>query len=79
MYDADVDPANARAIAILERCRESPREMGPVRLSEAYLRAVERLEALPENLPSADKTWVERSRREFREYFARVRPAPSAP
>ena len=41
------------------------REGGAVRLSPAYLRAVERLEELPENRPLSDKTWVEMTLREY--------------
>jgi hypothetical protein len=79
VYDAVVDPANARAIAILERFRRSHSDRGPVQLRQEYLQAVERLEALSENRAGVDKSWVERSRRDFREYLARVqRRRPSS-
>lgn len=53
-----------------------PRPSGPVALSGAYLRAIERWEALPENAPGSDKTWVHRSDRSARETFARARLVP---
>jgi DNA-binding SARP family transcriptional activator len=71
-----MDPADANALGILETLRRLPRETHPVELDAAYLRAVERLEALPTNRSGTDKSWVEDSRREFREYFARARRAP---
>ncbi len=45
------------ARAILDALRQPP-GTAPVTLSEAYLRAVERAEALPANRNGADKTWV---------------------
>lgn len=59
-------------VRILEPFRNMRIETGPVPLSGEYLRMVEEVESAPENRPGADKTWVERARREFREYFARV-------
>lgn len=47
-------------------------ESGPVTLSAEYLAAVERVEALPQNRPGADKGWVERSLRAFREHYGRT-------
>jgi hypothetical protein len=41
-------------------------------LSAEYLLAIARCEALPENQSGRDKTWVERSRRQFREHYARA-------
>ena len=79
VYDADVEPVDARVIALLEALERAAPDPGPVPLSEDYLRAVERAEALPGNRAGMDKSWVERSRREFRDYFTRVqrvRPAP---
>ncbi len=40
---------------------------GPVTLGPAYLAAVARLEALPENRDGADKSWVLRAMRLARE------------
>ena len=76
MYHRSVDPADANALNILETFRRLPRETHPVKLDAVYLRAVERLESLPNNCSGADKSWVEHSRREFQEYFARAQRAP---
>jgi hypothetical protein len=75
-YHRFVDPAYANALGILETFRRLPRERHPVVLDAVYLRAVERLEELPSNCSGADKSWVEESRREFRDYFARAQRAP---
>jgi hypothetical protein len=48
-------------------------ESGPARLSREYLRAIARCEALPENQTGCDKTWVERTRRQFRDHFVRAK------
>jgi len=39
----------------------------PIRLGAAYLRAIAKLEALPQNQSGADKSWVERTIRSWRE------------
>ena len=39
----------------------------PIRLDAAYLRGIAKLEALPENQSGADKGWVERAIRSWRE------------
>jgi hypothetical protein len=44
----------------------------PIALSAAYLRAVDKLEALRENRSGADKTWVEHALRSWREHYARA-------
>jgi len=68
------DPGAERALRILDEIRRTvPLETRPVVLSPEYLRAVEQVEALPENQDGADKTWVERAQREFREHYARAR------
>ena len=46
------------ARAILDAAARWRPETAPVTLSEEYLRAVERVEALPSNRSGADKTWV---------------------
>jgi hypothetical protein len=43
---------------LLEVYARTPRQTGPVVLPDAYLRAVERVEALPDNASGADKGWV---------------------
>jgi hypothetical protein len=42
---------------------------GPVPLRAVYLAAIDRVERLPQNQSGADKTWMERARREFVEHF----------
>jgi hypothetical protein len=37
-----------------------------------YLRAVKRLEALPQNQSGAYKTWVERAMRSWQEHYTRA-------
>jgi hypothetical protein len=44
-------------------------------LDDAYLKAVDKLESLPANRSGADKTWVERALRAWREHYARAVPA----
>ena len=48
------------------------RHPGPIEVGEAYRRAVERLESLPENQSGADKTWVERAIAGWRAHYARA-------
>jgi hypothetical protein len=68
------DPGAERALRILDEIRRTvPLETRPVALSEEYLRAVKQVEASLENKDGADKTWVERAQREFREHYARSR------
>jgi hypothetical protein len=61
-----------RAIRLL-RSYAGRAKVGPAKLSAEYLRAIARCEALPENQDGCDKTWVERSRRWFREHYARAK------
>ncbi len=61
-----------RAREILDELSRTPVPTGPVELSQAYLRAVERVEKLPVNRARADKTWVIRIVRESAELFARA-------
>ncbi len=63
----------AEVLALLDGYARAPRASGPVQLSPAYLRAVERWEGLPENADGADKTWVVQSQRAWKEHFARAR------
>lgn len=50
--------ARDEACAILDAAARRSQETAPVTLPEEYLRAVERVEALPANRNGADKTWV---------------------
>ncbi len=44
----------------------------PLRLDGAYLRGIAKLEALPENQSGADKAWVERAVRSWRQVCRRA-------
>ena len=46
---------------------EQARRRRVIRLGRAYLRAIEKLEALPQNQSGADKSWVERAMRSWDE------------
>ena len=50
------------------------RRRGAIRLGGAYLRAIEKLEALPQNQSGADKSWVERAIRSWRELCRKAVP-----
>jgi len=55
------------------RRRGKPRSASaPIELDEAYLRAVKKLESLPQNQSGADKSWVERAIRSWRDHYARA-------
>jgi hypothetical protein len=59
-------------VRILEPFRAMTIETGPVELTEEYLRMVDEVESAPENQSGADKTWVWRADRQYRDYFDRV-------
>ncbi|MGH7857405.1 MAG: hypothetical protein ACREQY_08745 [Candidatus Binatia bacterium] len=48
------------------------RRREPIELDPAYLRAIETLESLPQNQSGADKSWVERGIRSWRDTCRRV-------
>ncbi len=58
---------------------EGAEEQTPARangdLPDHYLACLRILEALPENLSGADKTWVEQALRSFREHYRQARRA----
>lgn len=68
-----MDASTKRLFEILDEVRTWPRPTGPVTLRPEYLRAIEETEALPENQSGADKSWVEKADREFRDVLARAR------
>jgi hypothetical protein len=72
---AGMDPANAKAIEILDSFVGLSARTTPVDLADAYLQAIDRVESLPANGQGADKSWVEAARRDFRDYMARARRA----
>jgi hypothetical protein len=61
-----------RAIRLIEEIERSPREVGPVLLSEEYSRAVEHIESHPSNRQGSDKSWVPRLLEESRNFYARA-------
>ncbi len=67
-------PSDKALRAIDEAVAEVARLSGPVKLDDEYLRAVERVEALPQNQSGADKTWLSDAQRQFRDHFRRARP-----
>lgn len=50
-------------------------ESGPVELSQEYLELVRQVEELPQNRAGTDKSWVERSLREYLEHYAQLVPS----
>jgi hypothetical protein len=68
-----VDAQLKIALEILEKAeREWKPPAAPVVLTDAYLRGVERIEALSPNQPGADKAWVERVDQEDRWFFKSI-------
>lgn len=45
-----------------------------IEVDEEYRRAIALAEALPENQPGADKTWVWKMDRAFREHYKNAKP-----
>jgi len=58
--------------AVKSRRRGKSAASAPIELDEAYLRAVKKLESLPQNQSGADKSWVERAIRGWRDHYARA-------
>ena len=56
-----MDADTRRALSILDAFQKLPKVVGPVTLSQEYLDHIARVEALPENQPGADKSWVHRA------------------
>lgn len=69
-------PRKQEVLRLLDEFARQPKPTGPVPLAAAYLRAVERWEALPENTSGTDKSWVDEARREFDAHFSRARIRP---
>jgi hypothetical protein len=67
-----MDASTEAALRILDEIKREGVPTGPVVLSEAYLRAVARLEQQPECQSGSDRAWVYEIQRRFREYFACV-------
>ena len=56
----------------MKRRRKGKTRSVPIELDEAYLRAVKKLESLPQNVSGADKSWVERAIQSWRDHYARA-------
>lgn len=67
-----MDAEDLATIKLLDEFALMPREVGPVSLSEAYLRAVEYVESLPKNQSGADKSWIPRLLAESRRHCTRA-------
>ena len=67
-----MDEADERVLKILDEFARAPREVGPLALSEEYLAAVARVEALPENQSGVDKTSRDAAQTEFLSHYRRV-------
>lgn len=68
-----MDRETRRVLRLLREIKRTTKLTGRVRLSRAYLLAVERLESLPCNRPGADKTWVADLNHAYRRHFQLVR------
>lgn len=66
-------PTKIEVLALLDAYARMPVPTGAVALSPAYLRALERWEALPEQAEGVDKSWVLHADRAARSTAARAR------
>jgi hypothetical protein len=66
-------PTRDEVLRLLDEYARAPRLSGPVSLSEDYLDAVRRWEALPENAERSEKGWVLRADRSWRQSMAQSR------
>jgi hypothetical protein len=60
-------------LRLLEEYARSPIPSGPMPLSEEYVQAVRRWEAMPENAERSEKGWVLRADRSWRRVMASSR------
>lgn len=65
-------PSKDEVLEMLAAYAGLPKPSGPVTLSAAYLRAVERWEALPDNAAGAEKSWVSRCQEDFKAHFSKA-------
>lgn len=68
-----MEPSRDDVLRLLDEYARLPKPAGPVALSERYIEAVERWEALPENAERTEKGWVLRADRSWRQSIARAR------
>lgn len=71
-----MDRASREALRILDHFAALPKPSGSVTLSDDYRRAIARWEALPENRPGSDKSWVGPCQGAFEAHFASATPRP---
>jgi hypothetical protein len=62
----------ALLVSGMVKTQSAGRPRSQIKLGESYRRALERLEAMPENQSGADKTWVERAISRWRDHYARA-------
>ena len=62
-----VGPTKDEVLSLLDNYARAPKHLGPMTLSPAYLAAVERWEALPDNAEGREKGWVLQADRSARE------------
>jgi hypothetical protein len=67
-----MDPSTEAALRILDEIKREPVPTSSLALSEAYLRAVERLERRAEFQAGVDKSWVVAASRRHRKMLARA-------
>ena len=65
-----MDLATETALHLLDRVEQDVRAEGPVVVSDDYLRAIRRLELLPQNQDGADKSWIWPTYEFCRRHFA---------
>lgn len=66
-------PTKVEVMSLLDDYARLPKPTGAVALSAAYLRALDRWEALPEQAEGVDKSWVLRADRAARATAERAR------
>ena len=66
-------PAREDVLLLLGAHARLPKPSGSIPLSQRYLEAIERWEALPENGERTEKGWVLRADRSWRRVIARAR------
>ena len=71
-----MDASDERALKILDYFANLPRVVGPVTLTDEYLAHIARVEALPQNQPGSDKSWVHRVIENSRRMYASAKLKP---
>jgi len=71
-YNRDVDTELAAVLRMLDEAVEEAKSIR-IDVDDEYVRAIELAEALPQNQSGANKDWVSRMDRAFREHYKRAR------